>query len=72
MKRKSLFNRIISLSIVAVLFLTSSASAFADVSEEASPVVEETAEISEETAISDVPAAEDAGTPSGGENENTG
>lgn len=61
MKRKSLFNRIISLSIVAVLFLTSSASAFADV-DEGAPAVEEAVEATEEAAISDVPAAEEAET----------
>ncbi|SHI75220.1 DUF7604 domain-containing protein [Pseudobutyrivibrio xylanivorans] len=64
MKRRSLFNRIISLSIVAVLFLTSSASAFADVDEGSAPAVEETVESSEEAAISDVPATEEAVVPS--------
>ncbi|MDC7279420.1 SpaA isopeptide-forming pilin-related protein [Butyrivibrio fibrisolvens] len=67
MKRKALFNRIISLSIVAVLFLTSSASAFADVEGEGAPAVEETVETSGEAAISDVPAAEE--TPASVENK---
>ena len=48
MKRKSLFNRIISLSIIAALYLTMSASAFAELEE--IPVADESVEVTDEAA----------------------
>ena len=48
MKRKSLFNRIISLSIIAALYLTMSASAFAELDE--IPVADESVEVTDEAA----------------------
>ena len=70
MKRKSLFNKIISLSIAAVLFLTSTGSAFAEIEPEEVPAVEETVGNMEEAAVSDVPDTEVTDTEAEGTEEN--
>ena len=58
MKRKSLFNKIISLSIAAVLFLVSTGSAFAEVEPDEDFAVEAAVENMEDSAVSDVPDTE--------------
>ncbi|MBR5637376.1 MAG: VWA domain-containing protein [Pseudobutyrivibrio sp.] len=63
MKRKSLLNKIISLSIVTVLYLSTTAAAFAEVEVDETPVAEATQEVSENVPEAVEPAAESVAEP---------